>query len=946
MHEARRLVRAVGLLAVFCGLALLVSAPAHAQAPEIKVLVFHGAPDADDRRGRRGDQGARHGATASPSTRRPTRRAFTADQARDVPRGRVPQHAPATCSARCRRPRSQHYVEGGNGFLGIGSAAAGRARHPLLRRPDRRAPGRREPDDARATPSSTSATACTRRRATCRSQWTRSDVWYQWTTRPTGTVHTVARYRAPDAAAGDGTDVGDTDTPISWCRDYRGGRSFYTGMGRTAASLRRGRLQGAPARRDPVGRRPRARRLQGDDRRQLQGDTHGQRRRRRRPASRPPASRTASTIAPTAGSSTSAAATAAPTPSAARCSASRRRSAHARPRGPERRHRLRQRPHLGSVAPTTAPRTAASRSPARSRSTATAAPAASAPTRPTTRWSTACSASPPSPDFSTTGHIYLQYFPTLQPETRSRPGLPIERRISKMSRPRISRFTINLQTKKLDLDSEVRIFEYDAQIYSAAATSAAAWASTPRATSTSPPATRTRRRAPTATRATTRTPSARPARRPRPSSAHCGAADYSYQDARRTAGNTNDYNGKMLRIKPIATIPDGAQPHGRRRHDVHDPGRRRAQRPEPVQGRPRATAARPGPRSTRWACATRAACRSTRRRTSRTRRGSARTPARRAATEGPSTYENAAQITHAGNYGWPYCMGNKQAYRDRAADGNTLRTDSPDRLRRRRPRHRRHRRLVRLRQPAQRLAQQHRPASCSRTRPARARTPARCAATTSGTAAATRATATAARSSRARAAPARRPTTARTNDVSCARTRPRQRHDDHGRPGLPLRRRRGRQLARAGPSTGTAAGSCTTTAAPSIKHGLLLDPDTDQDGGLPVYADSLRDTLIGWTGTYMDSKFGPDGALYVQTYDGFFRAGPDVGIYRYDYIGGPDDPDGRAAGRRRSERARSASPARARAACRTSGTSVTARRPRPRPTRRTRIRGQATTRPS
>ncbi len=45
-------------------------------------------------------------------------------------------------------------------------------------------------------------------------------------------------------------------------------------------------------------------------------------------------------------------------------------------------------------------------------------------------------------------------------------------------------------------------------------------------------------------------------------------------------------------------------------------------------------------------------------------------------TQGPSTYENAAQITRAGNYGWPYCMGNKQAYRDRPVDAN-LRTDSP-----------------------------------------------------------------------------------------------------------------------------------------------------------------------------------------------------------------------------------------------------------------------------
>jgi hypothetical protein len=71
----------------------------------------------------------------------------------------------------------------------------------------------------------------------------------------------------------------------------------------------------------------------------------------------------------------------------------------------------------------------------------------------------------PSPDFATTGHIYLQYFPSFNPNSTP-PGLPVERRISKLSRPRISRFTINLQTKKLDLKSEVEIFEYDAQIFS------------------------------------------------------------------------------------------------------------------------------------------------------------------------------------------------------------------------------------------------------------------------------------------------------------------------------------------------------------------------------------------------------------------------------------------------------------------------------------------------
>ena len=76
----------------------------------------------------------------------------------------------------------------------------------------------------------------------------------------------------------------------------------------------------------------------------------------------------------------------------------------------------------------------------------------------------------------------------------------------------------------------------------------------------------------------------------------------------------------------------------------------------------------------------------------------------------------------------------------------------------------------------------------------------------------------------------------------------------------------------------------------SAKHGLLLDPATDQDGGKPVYADSLRN-FVNWNNNYMDSKFGPDGALYVQVYDGFFTTGPGAGMYRIAYTGGPDTPN-------------------------------------------------------
>ena len=71
-------------------------------------------------------------------------------------------------------------------------------------------------------------------------------------------------------------------------------------------------------------------------------------------------------------------------------------------------------------------------------------------------------------DFATTGHVYMQYYPTFNPDNPVHPGLADgdQRRITKMGQGRISRFTIDLATKKLKLDSEVVIFAYDAQVYS------------------------------------------------------------------------------------------------------------------------------------------------------------------------------------------------------------------------------------------------------------------------------------------------------------------------------------------------------------------------------------------------------------------------------------------------------------------------------------------------
>ena len=129
----------------------------------------------------------------------------------------------------------QAYVQGGGGFVGIGGAAEAETANTFITgligaRPDAASP---------TTASDQVVVAGDRVHPATRElplESTVNDVWYRWTTRPTGTVHTVARYRAPGAAAGDGTTTGGTDWPISWCRDYQGGRSFYTGLGRTAAA--------------------------------------------------------------------------------------------------------------------------------------------------------------------------------------------------------------------------------------------------------------------------------------------------------------------------------------------------------------------------------------------------------------------------------------------------------------------------------------------------------------------------------------------------------------------------------------------------------------------------------------------------------------------------------------------------------------------------------------
>ncbi|SNY69454.1 ThuA domain-containing protein [Paractinoplanes atraurantiacus] len=118
----------------------------------------------------------------------------------------------------------------------------------------------------------------------------------------------------------------------------------------------------------------------------------------------------------------------------------------------------------------------------------------------------------------------------------------------------------------------------------------------------------------------------------------------SFQDARRTAGNTNDLNGKIIRIHPEAdgtyTIPQGNLfPPGteKTRPEIYVMGVRNIARLQIDPKKQWLTAGWVGPDA------------------------SAPSPEL-----GPAKYETATIITEAGNHGWPYCMGNKQPYRDRS----------------------------------------------------------------------------------------------------------------------------------------------------------------------------------------------------------------------------------------------------------------------------------------
>ncbi|WP_446216365.1 ThuA domain-containing protein [Micromonospora sp. IBHARD004] len=64
-------------------------------------------------------------------------------------------------------------------------------------------------------------------------RWTTTDRWYNFAANVRGVSHVLATV---DEKTYTGGTMG-FDHPVTWCKDYQGGRSFYTGLGATAASF-------------------------------------------------------------------------------------------------------------------------------------------------------------------------------------------------------------------------------------------------------------------------------------------------------------------------------------------------------------------------------------------------------------------------------------------------------------------------------------------------------------------------------------------------------------------------------------------------------------------------------------------------------------------------------------------------------------------------------------
>lgn len=418
------------------------------------------------------------------------------------------------------------------------------------------------------------------------------------------------------------------------------------------------------------------------------------------------------------------------------------------------------------------------------------------------------------PRFTSNNWIYLHYSPHSEIDRENHVG---ERRVS--------RFTLDPRTNKLDLSSEKVLINWEVQIHSCChAGGGMAWDSDDNLYIA------------TGDTNSSQFSDGYSGNNPEPE-----FNGVSFADARRTSGNTNNLNGKILRIHPeqdgTYTLPEGNLFTGEETDEGGDKTRGEiyvmgVRNPSRISVDPKTDVLHAG-----WV---------------------GPDAAEPSATWGPAKYDTFAAITAPGNHGWPFCMGNNQPYRDRTLpdpekpgdwyDCDAPKNESPH-----------NDGLVNL-PPVTSNTIWYSPQGGGPDFPR----------DESGV-----------------------PSYDMEDEVfllpwlkgggQAAMNGPVYRHDDDS-----------------GSDTRWPAywdgkwfvGDLYDGDQP--RHAVVTDPDTVGKGGLPVHSESLKQIVpVGEGGirNLMDWKFGPDGALYVLDYGrGFFTSDEASALWRVTYKGGEPTP--------------------------------------------------------
>ena len=264
--------RGAALFALALAVSLIGAASASAQAP--RVLVFHGPSDAVNDAGVAALEaiGAANSFEVDPTADAAT---FTTSNLAGY-RAVVFLNNDGDRLNAAQETALQGYIEGGGGFVGIGRAAEAEPASTFVS-------GLIGARPATGSPTATSEQVVAvgdRVHPATKSlplEWTRSDVWYQWTSRPTGQVHTRGALPRSERARRRRDDHRRHRLADLLVPRLPGRPLLLHRHGPHRGHLRRDQLPRPPAGRDPMERRPRARRLQGHDRRQLHRRAAGRR---------------------------------------------------------------------------------------------------------------------------------------------------------------------------------------------------------------------------------------------------------------------------------------------------------------------------------------------------------------------------------------------------------------------------------------------------------------------------------------------------------------------------------------------------------------------------------------------------------------------------------------------------------------------------------------------